>query len=141
MISPLLNRYVFLYALLYDDCGVTTVPFVIQDSMNRTHDVTADSPYSQFDLSPAVPSTAAAHKQHPRNLKRSIGDVQGNSTKQKQESTRRPPATDEMNSLDLYMSSSGDELDSMQYSSQPTRPFDLNSKSSSVGLPFKVYED
>lgn len=103
--------------------------------MHRSHDVSADSPYSNYNPSPLNPRGTGAHIDSNavsvrKNKKRGLsGDAPEQCSKAMKNS--------------LYLSASSDsnasgELDSMQYSAQPTRP--LASKSGGA-LSFKVFED
>ena len=103
--------------------------------MHRSHDVSADSPYSSYNPSPLNPRSAggqidASAVSVRKNKKRGLsGDAPEQSSKAMKNS--------------LYLSASSDsnasgDLDSMQYSVQPTRPL---THKKGAELPFKVYED
>jgi hypothetical protein len=134
------------------------ISYQLQDSMHRSHDGSTESPYSQYNASPAAaaavaPRSAGAAIRSSSNRKRSLPNSE---EKEKAVPLYKSSRVDKAaagsasgvkatgNSLYLSDNSGNlsDELDSMQYSAQPTRPLRAGAagKSGAV-LPFKVYED
>lgn len=114
----------------------------LQDSIHRSHDVSAESPFSNYDTSPLLPSGApSARNYKKRTLSAESDDLRESSTAK----ARRQGSSSELPVNSLYLSASSDsingELDSMQYSMQPTRPLKPKDPKSSNSLSFKVYED